>query len=149
MSVFIKICGLTDAAGIDAAVNAGANAIGFVFYEKSPRNLTIDGAIELSERVPDGILRVAVTLHPQSSLWDDIQKRLQPDALQTDIEAGYHLHPALMDLATGWAMVTSKLAASPSARLSPALRTQLTICVGRGANTRTDRYETGTHRCEA
>lgn len=86
MSIFVKICGMTDEAGVDAAVEAGADAIGFVFYEKSPRNLTIDGAVALARRVPQGILRVAVTLHPSASLWADIEKQLKPDALQTDIE---------------------------------------------------------------
>lgn len=86
MSIFVKICGMTDEAGVDAAVEAGADAIGFVFYEKSPRNLTIDDAVALARRVPQGILRVAVTLHPSASLWADIEKQLKPDALQTDIE---------------------------------------------------------------
>ena len=39
MSVFVKICGMTDAVAIAAAVEAGADAIGFVFFDRSPRNM--------------------------------------------------------------------------------------------------------------
>lgn len=48
----IKICGLTREADIDAAVQAGADAIGFVFYEKSPRYVTPERAAELARRLP-------------------------------------------------------------------------------------------------
>lgn len=48
----IKICGLTREADVDAAVAAGADAIGFVFYPKSPRYVTPQRAAELARRVP-------------------------------------------------------------------------------------------------
>jgi phosphoribosylanthranilate isomerase len=48
----IKICGLTREEDVDAAVAAGADAVGFVMYEASPRNLTIDRAAELARRLP-------------------------------------------------------------------------------------------------
>ncbi|MGJ7569055.1 phosphoribosylanthranilate isomerase [Variovorax sp. RB2P76] len=48
----IKICGLTREADVDAAVNAGADAIGFVLYPKSPRAVTAERAAELAARLP-------------------------------------------------------------------------------------------------
>lgn len=48
----IKICGLTRAEDLDAAVNAGADAIGLVFYPPSPRHISIERAKALCRRVP-------------------------------------------------------------------------------------------------
>jgi phosphoribosylanthranilate isomerase len=48
----IKICGMTRASDVDAAVAAGADAIGFVTYPKSPRHVTMARAVELAHRLP-------------------------------------------------------------------------------------------------
>jgi len=48
----IKICGITREQDLDAAVHAGADAVGFVLYPKSPRYVTPDRAAELSSRLP-------------------------------------------------------------------------------------------------
>src|SRR5215208_3006141 len=48
----IKICGLTREQDVDAAVNAGADAVGFVMYGKSPRFITVRRAAELAARLP-------------------------------------------------------------------------------------------------
>ena len=48
----IKICGLTREQDVDAAVAAGADAIGFVMYAKSPRHVTLDRAADLAHRLP-------------------------------------------------------------------------------------------------
>ncbi|MCC8907244.1 phosphoribosylanthranilate isomerase [Curtobacterium sp. GD1] len=57
---WIKICGLSTPATVDAAIDAGADAVGFVFAAGSPRTVTSDLAKELVERVPDGIDAVGV-----------------------------------------------------------------------------------------
>ena len=85
MSIFVKICGMTDAEAIAAAVAAGADAVGFVFFEKSPRNIEPTRAAELAAEVPSHIRKVAVTLHPDQSLVDAILNELRPDVLQTDL----------------------------------------------------------------
>ena len=85
MSTFVKICGMTDEDAIASAVAAGADAVGFVFFEKSPRNVKPARAAELAARVPSGIRKVAVTLHPEQSLVDAILDELRPDVLQTDL----------------------------------------------------------------
>ena len=56
----IKICGLTREADIDAAVAAGADAIGFVFYAKSPRHVTPRRAAELARRLPPFVMPVGL-----------------------------------------------------------------------------------------
>ena len=48
----IKICGLTREQDVDAAVAAGADAVGFVLYEASPRHVTAERAAELARRLP-------------------------------------------------------------------------------------------------
>ena len=83
MRVFIKICGLSTLESVRAAIEAGADAIGFVFAP-SPRRVTPEDAAELSAEVPAGILRVAVMRHPQPTEWDEIADLVRPDWLQTE-----------------------------------------------------------------
>ena len=61
----IKICGLTREADVDAAVAAGADAIGFVLYEKSPRHITIERAAELAARLPAFVMPVGLFVNAQ------------------------------------------------------------------------------------
>lgn len=56
----IKICGLTREADVDAAVAAGADAIGLVFYDKSPRCVSLPRAIELARRLPPFVMPVGL-----------------------------------------------------------------------------------------
>jgi len=56
----IKICGLTREADVDAAVEAGADAIGFVFYDKSPRYVSPARAAELARRLPPFVTPVGL-----------------------------------------------------------------------------------------
>ncbi len=59
----IKICGLTREADVDAAVEAGADAIGFVLYEKSPRHVTAARAGELARRLPAFVTPVVLLVN--------------------------------------------------------------------------------------
>lgn len=83
--MFVKICGITSAAAVEAAVAAGVDAVGFVFAE-SPRKLSPAQARELAEAVPVGIERVAVMRHPDRALCDEVFEVFGPDCLQTDAE---------------------------------------------------------------
>ena len=56
----IKICGLTREADVDAAVAAGADAIGFVLYAKSSRHVTVQRAAELARRLPPFVTPVGL-----------------------------------------------------------------------------------------
>jgi phosphoribosylanthranilate isomerase len=57
---WVKICGMTNLEDALTAVEAGADAVGFVFYEKSPRNVSVDTAREVVERLPGGVEKVGV-----------------------------------------------------------------------------------------
>jgi phosphoribosylanthranilate isomerase len=58
--VAVKICGLTREQDVDAAVAAGADMVGFVIVQSSPRGIGAERARELAGRVPDGVRSVAV-----------------------------------------------------------------------------------------
>jgi len=83
-SLWVKVCGLRTPAGVEAAAAAGADAVGFVFHEPSPRNLSLEAARELQRAVPPGMTRVAVFLHPSQALVDAVLAEIAPDLLQTD-----------------------------------------------------------------
>lgn len=105
MPLWIKICGLRTAAAIEVAAAAGANAVGFVFHEASPRNLSLATARELQGAVPPGVERVAVFLHPSQALVDAALDAIEPDWLQTDagdlprlrLPEGLRVMPVLRD----------------------------------------------------
>ncbi|MGE0674603.1 MAG: phosphoribosylanthranilate isomerase [Methylibium sp.] len=59
----IKICGLTRESDVDAAVEAGADAIGFVLYAKSPRHVSAGRAAELARRLPPFVMPVALLVN--------------------------------------------------------------------------------------
>ena len=59
----IKICGLTGERDVDAAVAAGADAIGFVLYAKSPRAVTVQRAAELARRLPPFVTPVLLVVN--------------------------------------------------------------------------------------
>src|ERR1700685_3160129 len=57
---WVKICGMTNLEDAMTAVEAGADAVGFVFYEKSPRNISVEAAREIVEKLPEGVEKVGV-----------------------------------------------------------------------------------------
>ena len=63
----IKICGLTREADVDAAVAAGADALGFVLYEKSPRYVSPQRAISLASRLPPFVTPVLLFVNEDTS----------------------------------------------------------------------------------
>jgi phosphoribosylanthranilate isomerase len=78
----VKICGLTQAAHVDAAVAAGAAMLGFVIYPPSPRALTPAAAAALAARVPAGIARVVLTVDADDALLDAVTAAVPLDMLQ-------------------------------------------------------------------
>jgi phosphoribosylanthranilate isomerase len=62
---WVKICGMTNLEDALVAVDAGADAVGFVFYEKSPRWVTVETAREICSRLPDNVERVGVFVNEQ------------------------------------------------------------------------------------
>ncbi|MFW2404614.1 MAG: phosphoribosylanthranilate isomerase [Gammaproteobacteria bacterium] len=84
MTICVKICGLTTETDVAAAVEAGADAVGFVFAE-SPRRVTVERAVALTRNLPASIVRVAVMRHPTPADWQEVASGFSPDWLQTDV----------------------------------------------------------------
>lgn len=68
MSVKVKICGLTNLADAQAAVESGADLLGFIFAEKSPRRMTVEGVAAFVRHLPLHVLRVGVFMDPAEDL---------------------------------------------------------------------------------
>ncbi len=83
MNIRIKICGLTSREAVRAAVDAGADSLGFVFAD-SPRRVSVAQANELTSDLPPEITRVAVMRHPSAAEVDAVLEGFRPDFLQTD-----------------------------------------------------------------
>jgi phosphoribosylanthranilate isomerase len=117
VAIWVKICGLTTRAAVEAAVAAGADAIGFVFAP-SKRQVTATQAVQLVQGVSRRIPRVAVMLHPTQSQLDEVWSAFRPDVLQTDVE----------DLAT--LRVPRGLAVMPVVRNAVGLKPDLRAAAG-------------------
>ncbi|TYB80579.1 phosphoribosylanthranilate isomerase [Maritimibacter fusiformis] len=80
--VAVKICGLTEARHVTAAVEAGARYIGFVFFPKSPRNVDVATAAKLAADVPPGVAKVALVVDANDATLDEIAARVPIDMWQ-------------------------------------------------------------------
>lgn len=78
----IKICGLKTPEAVEKAVARGASHIGFIFFEKSPRNIEPDIAGHLADAVRGRVKVVAVTVDADNDDLDEIIALLKPDILQ-------------------------------------------------------------------
>jgi len=78
----VKICGLRDAGSIQVAAGAGARYVGFVFFEKSPRNVSIAEAAKLALAVPMGVAKVALTVNASDGFLDALTAQVPLDMLQ-------------------------------------------------------------------
>jgi phosphoribosylanthranilate isomerase len=85
MRVRVKICGVTDEAGVAAALEAGADAVGFVLAT-SPRQVTPARAAALARALPPFVARVAVFHRPDAAAVDAALHRWSPDLLQLEPE---------------------------------------------------------------
>ncbi|MCJ8313959.1 MAG: phosphoribosylanthranilate isomerase [Saccharospirillaceae bacterium] len=77
-----KICGLSNTNDIQVAVNAGVDALGFVFYPPSPRNVDLNLAKTLIQSVPGFVSTVALVVNEQNKVIDQILKQTQVNYLQ-------------------------------------------------------------------
>ena len=82
MATRVKICGLSTPESLNAAVSAGAAYVGFVFFEKSPRNVTPDQARTLALAVPEGVCKVALTVNAKDAELDAMLAEVPIDMLQ-------------------------------------------------------------------
>lgn len=82
MKIQTKICGLSTPEAVDCAVEAGAAMVGFVFFPPSPRSISVAGAKPLTDRVPDGVKKVALTVNADDDLLSEIVEGAGIDVLQ-------------------------------------------------------------------
>jgi phosphoribosylanthranilate isomerase len=68
MSVKVKICGITNLADAQAAAEAGADLVGFMFYDKSPRRVSLPDAAQIARQLPPHVVKVGVFGNPTEDL---------------------------------------------------------------------------------
>ncbi|WP_417516426.1 phosphoribosylanthranilate isomerase [Minwuia sp.] len=81
MTVRTKICGLSTPEAVDAAVSGGAEAVGFVFFPPSPRNIAPVAARPLAEQA-EGTLRVGLFVDPDDTWLDEVTGQVPLDLIQ-------------------------------------------------------------------
>jgi phosphoribosylanthranilate isomerase len=82
MSLIVKICGLSTPQALDAALEAGADMVGFVFFPPSPRHLQFDAARALGQRVSGRAQKVALTVDADEAFLQSVVEALHPDIMQ-------------------------------------------------------------------
>jgi phosphoribosylanthranilate isomerase len=82
MSVIIKICGLSSPEPLEAALNAGADLVGFVFVPESPRHVGFDRARQLARQTGRRARKVALLVDPDERTLADVMEALEPDLVQ-------------------------------------------------------------------
>ncbi|MCC3245821.1 phosphoribosylanthranilate isomerase [Methylocystis sp. WRRC1] len=82
MPILVKICGLSSPETLLAAIAAGADMAGFVFFEKSPRNIDLETARTLGLIAQERIRKVALTVDADDASLAEIVEALAPDMLQ-------------------------------------------------------------------
>jgi phosphoribosylanthranilate isomerase len=82
MTLLVKICGLKTPEALDAALEAGADMVGFVFFPPSPRNVGYEAARLLGARAGDRALKVALTVDADDATFERIVENLKPGMLQ-------------------------------------------------------------------
>lgn len=82
MRTRIKVCGITRAQDARAAAEAGADAIGLVFYPKSPRYLSGERAVEIRDALPPFVQTVALFVNPDAAQVAQVIGRVRPALLQ-------------------------------------------------------------------
>jgi phosphoribosylanthranilate isomerase len=117
MSLIVKICGLSTPETLDAALDAGADMVGFVFFPPSPRHLGLELARDLGQRVKGRATKVALTVDADDATLADIVKALQPDILQLH---GSEAPARLRDIKQKFGLQVMKaIAVETSADLAP------------------------------
>lgn len=82
MKTRIKICGLTRECDVEAAVAAGADAVGFVFYPNSPRFVTVERAAELSRLIPPFVTITALFVNAAAETIETVLQQVPVSLLQ-------------------------------------------------------------------
>ena len=81
-SIAVKICGLTQPSEVHAVAQAGATYCGFVFFSKSPRNVSFEQAAAMAFEAPVGLGKVALTVNADNAFLDALTAQVPLDMLQ-------------------------------------------------------------------
>ncbi|WP_122073105.1 phosphoribosylanthranilate isomerase [Pseudophaeobacter sp. EL27] len=81
-AIRVKICGLKTPQDVAAAASAGAGYVGFVFFPKSPRNVSFEQAASLALEAPVGLCKVALTVNADDAMLDALTEAVPLDMLQ-------------------------------------------------------------------
>lgn len=80
--VRVKICGVTNRQLMQEVGNAGAQYAGLVFFEKSPRSLTLNQARSIALEAPTGLVKVALVVNPSDSFLERLTAEVPLDMIQ-------------------------------------------------------------------
>jgi len=78
----VKICGISTVETLAAACEAGADYVGFAFFERSPRHISYEQAAKLSRAVPANVTKIALSVNADDAALEQIVTSLGPDILQ-------------------------------------------------------------------
>jgi phosphoribosylanthranilate isomerase len=122
--VNVKICGLTDRASLDAAVLAGARYVGLVFFEKSPRHISLPDAAALAALIPEGICKVALVVDAEDAFLDRLLAEVPLDMLQLH---GKESPARVLEIKARYGLPVMKAVGIADASDLPALETYLQV----------------------
>jgi len=125
MSLDVKICGLSTRETLDAALGAGADMVGFVFFPPSPRHVSFDVARELAADVGDRAQKVALTVDADDATFAGIVAALKPDILQLH---GRESVARILDLKRKFGLEVMKAVAVETAADLAALPDYAAVC---------------------
>lgn len=91
-----KICGITSYEDAMVAIKAGANALGFVFYEKSPRYVSVEDAKKIIKRLPPFVEKVALFVNVEASFVDEVCSSVGATLAQIHFEASDDFYKSLL-----------------------------------------------------
>lgn len=120
----VKICGLRTAADVAAATSAGATYVGFVFFAKSPRNISIEDAAMLAVDVPMGVAKVALVVNADNAFLDALTAAAPLDMLQLH---GSETPERVADVKARYGLPVMKAVGIADASDLPAIDTYATV----------------------
>ena len=82
MSLLVKICGVTDLKALKVSVDCGVDYLGFVFFSKSPRNISTSLYSTLASEIPKKVAKVGLFVNPNDQLIDQVLSISQLDYIQ-------------------------------------------------------------------